>query len=100
MRLSCVSYCCLWLAVLVPGYVHAGSGPVGIDSELALGQSGFWARKNQTGLENGVIAVEVAGALWFGNDNELGHTCWQTIYATMVSAVGAQLLKYAFSRAR
>jgi len=95
-----VSSCCFGLAVLGPGCVHAGGGPLGIDSELSLDQNGIWARKYQTGLENGVIAVEVAGALWFGNDNKLGHTFWQTIDATTVSAIGAQLLKYAFSRAR
>ncbi len=86
--LSWVASCCLGLAVLGPGCVQAGSGPLGIDSELALDQKGIWARKYQTGLESGVIAVEVAGALWFGNDNPLGHTFWQTIDATTVSAIG------------
>jgi len=100
MRLIGLSVGFFWLAVLGPGCVHAGGGPLGIDSELALDQNGIWARKYQTGLESGVIAVEVAGALWFGNDNKLGHTFWQTIDATTVSAIGAQLLKYAFSRAR
>jgi hypothetical protein len=89
-----------WLAlVLVSGCAYAG-GPFGIDHEWALDERGIWARQYQTGLEYGVIAVEVGGALWLGNNNELGHTFWQTLDSSAISAVGAQLLKYAFSRAR
>jgi undecaprenyl-diphosphatase len=72
----------------------------GFDHELSLDQSGIWARKYQTGLQDGVIALELAGSLWLGNDNELGHTFWQTIDSSAISGVGAQVLKYAFSRAR
>jgi hypothetical protein len=86
--------------LLAASSVHAGSGPFGIDHELPLDQSGIWARKYQNGLEYGVVALEVAGSLWLGNDNELGHTFWQTMDASVISAVGAQLLKYGFGRAR
>lgn len=79
---------------------YAGGGPFGIDSELPLDTNGIWARKYQVGLENGVIAVELAGALWFGNDDKLGHTFWQTIDSTALSAVAAEALKYGFGRAR
>jgi undecaprenyl-diphosphatase len=75
-------------------------GPFGIDHELALDQNGIWARKYQNALETSVIAFEVAGSLWFGNDNQLGHTLWQTVDASVISGVGAQLLKYGFGRAR
>jgi membrane-associated phospholipid phosphatase len=78
---------------------HAG-GPFGIDHEVALDQNGIWARKYQTALETSVVAFEVAGSLWFGNDNELGHTLWQTVDSSAISGVGAQLLKYGFGRAR
>src|SRR3977135_933761 len=81
--------------MLISSRVYAG-----LAHELALDQSGIWARQYQTGLENGVIALEVAGSLWFGNDNELGHTFWQTIDASTISGIGATVLKYAFSRAR
>lgn len=47
-----------------------------------------------------MIAVEIAGALWFGNDNKPGHTFWQDIDSTALSGVAAQLLKYGFSRPR
>ncbi|HEY0801284.1 MAG TPA: phosphatase PAP2 family protein [Steroidobacteraceae bacterium] len=85
---------------LLPMCSYAGGGPLGIDSELSLDQHGIWARKYQTALETGTIAVEVAGALWFGNDDKLGHTFWQTIDASTLSGIGAELLKYTFSRAR
>jgi undecaprenyl-diphosphatase len=92
------------LLLLMPGLIahsaYAGSGLFALDHELPLDQSGIWERKYQVGLEFGVVAVEVAGSLWFGNDNELGHTLWQTVDASVVSSVAAELLKYGFSRAR
>ena len=94
-----------WLLALVLSVgaacvAHAGSGPLGIDHEWALDQSGIWARKYQTGLEFGVIAVEVSGALWLGNDNELGHTMWQTVDSSVLSGLASEILKRSFSRAR
>ena len=86
---------CFLSFLLASGAAHAG-----LDHEWSLDQNGIWARKYQTGLENGVIALEVAGSLWFGNDNELGHTFWQTIDASVISGLGATALKYAVSRAR
>jgi undecaprenyl-diphosphatase len=86
--------------MLAPGFAYAAGGPLGIDHEWSLDQSGIWARKYQTGLEYGVIAVEIAGSLWLGNDDELGHTFWQTLDSSVISGVGAQALKFAFSRAR
>jgi hypothetical protein len=90
----------LSMLALLGEYAQAGSGPFGIDHELPLDQNGIWARKYQQGLEYGVIAAEVAGSLWYGNDDKLGHTLWQTVDASVISGVGAQLLKYGFSRAR
>src|SRR5580658_9043259 len=89
-----------WMSWLVCSCANAGGGPFGIDHEWALDERGIWARQYQTGLEYGVVAVEAGGALWLGNDSELGHTFWQTMDSSAISAVGAQLLKYAFSRAR
>ncbi|HEY0746436.1 MAG TPA: phosphatase PAP2 family protein [Steroidobacteraceae bacterium] len=101
-----LSACTICMAVLFacsclfPASCFAGGGPLGIDSELSLDTNGIWARKYQTALENGVIAAEVAGALWFGNDNPLGHTFWQSIDASVISGLGAEALKYSFSRPR
>lgn len=79
---------------------YAGGGPIGIDHEWSLDQSGIWARNYQTALEFGVVAVEAAGALWYGNDNKIGHTFWQSADASIISGFGSLALKYAFSRAR
>ena len=87
--------CFLLLLVLTPGSASAG-----FDHELPLDQNGIWARQYQTGLQNAVIGLELAGSLWLGNDNELGHTFWQTIDSSAISGIGATALKYAFSRAR
>jgi membrane-associated phospholipid phosphatase len=89
----------LWLA-LASAVAEAGGGPLGIDHEIGFDQSGIWARKYQTGLENGVIALELAGALWFGNDDALGHTFWQTIDSSVISGAAALVLKRATGRAR
>jgi len=87
-------------STLACGIAHAGGGPLGLDHEWALDQSGIWARKFQSGLEMGVVAVELGGALWLGNDSPLGHTFWQSVDSSIISGIGAQGLKYAFSRAR
>jgi hypothetical protein len=90
-----------WLVVfaLRSGCAQAG-GPFGIDHELALDQSGIWARRYQTDLELGVIATELGGALWLGNDDELGHVFWQSLDASALSGLAATGLKRAFGRAR
>lgn len=80
--------------------VRAGDGPLGIDHEVSFDQSGIWARKYQVGLEVGVIAFEVGGALWRGNDDKLGHSLWQSIDSTVVASLAAEALKRTFSRAR
>ncbi len=88
------------LSVQSMSAMASGGGPLGIDSELPLDTNGIWARRYQTGVENGVIVVEVVGALWFGNDDKLGHAFWQDIDSTALSGIAAQLLKYAVGRPR
>jgi len=79
---------------------RASGGFLGIDHAWQLDQRGIWARKYQTALEYGVIATEIGGSLWLGNDDELGHTLWQTLDSTAVSSIAAEILKLSFSRAR
>ena len=102
MRIEFTRKLRLWLPVLLfPMLVLASSRSyAGFDHEWSLDENGIWARKYQTALQNGVIALEVAGSLWYGNDDELGHTYWQTVDSSVISGVAAQLLKYGFSRAR
>ena len=93
----------LFLALLLVGAedcAYADGGPLGIDHAWALDQSGIWARHYQTALQFSVIAVEVGGALWLGNDDRLGHTFWQTIDSSVVAGIASQALKLTFSRAR
>ena len=89
----------LFLA-LVPASAHAGGGPFGIDYELGRGDTGIFNRNAQTGLEVGSWAFVAAGALFLGNDNELGHTFWQSADSAVLAGLSAQVLKYAFRRAR
>jgi undecaprenyl-diphosphatase len=91
----------LLLSVLsFPLTVIAGDGFLGIDHEVALDQRGIWARKYQTALEYGVLATAIGGSLLLGNDDELGHTLWQTVDSTAISSLAAEALKLGFSRAR
>src|ERR1700693_6182041 len=87
------------LQMVVSERAFAAGGLLGIDHEWAYDNGGVWNRKYQLGLEYGVLATETAGALWLGNDDPLGHEFWQSIDSTATSAVAAQLLKYALSRA-
>jgi hypothetical protein len=89
-----------WLALLALFCAAPLPALAGIDHEINLDQSGIWGRKYQLALEYGVIATEIGGALWLGNDDELGHTLWQTIDSTVISSVAAEVLKLSFSRAR
>ena len=102
MRFSLLRVSLLSLLLLSIGAsrVQAAGGPLGIDHELALDESGIWARKYSVALEYGAIAAEIGGAVWLGNDAELGHTLWQTIDASVISGIGAELIKRGFSRAR
>jgi PAP2 superfamily len=97
MRRQCKSSSTALLIVLL---LTAGRASAGFDHELPLDESGIWARKYQIALQNSVIAAELAGSLWFGNEDELGHTFWQTIDSSAISGIGATVMKYAFSRAR
>ena len=90
-----------WLGmILACRCACAGGGLFGIDHEWGYDNSGVWKRSYQLDLEYAVIATEGVGALWLGKDDPLGHEFWQSIDSTAVSGVAAQVLKYAFGRAR
>jgi undecaprenyl-diphosphatase len=86
--------------LLTSSYACAGGGLFGMDHKWGYDNSGIWKRSYQLDLEYAVIATEGVGALWLGNDDPLGHEFWQSIDSTAVSGVAAQVLKYAFGRAR
>jgi hypothetical protein len=91
---------CLPVLLLPMLVLTSSRSYAGFDHEWSLDENGIWARKYQSALQDGVIALEVAGSLWYGNDDELGHTYWQTVDSSVISGIAAQLLKYGFSRAR
>ena len=84
------------LLLLACGCAHAG----GFDHEVPFDQHGIWARDVQLGLQDGVVAVELGGALLLGNDNDVGHTFWQTIDSSTISGAIAGVLKYTTGRPR
>ena len=86
--------------LLMCGALASWHARAGIDHEWALDERGIWSRSYQVDLENGVIVAEIAGALWFGNDTELGHTFWQTIDASIISGAAATILKRTTGRGR
>jgi undecaprenyl-diphosphatase len=92
-----------WLLVVIgalaPACASAG-GPFGIDHEVARSDTGIWSRNNQLALQYAVVATEIGGALWLGNDDELGHTFWQTMDSSLVSGIAAGIMKRTFGRAR
>src|ERR1700733_12741277 len=79
-RLLCGALLALLLGARM--HAHAGDGFLGIDHELDLDQRGIWGRKYQVALEYGVIATEIGGSLWLGENEELRHNLSQTRHAT------------------
>jgi membrane-associated phospholipid phosphatase len=90
----------LLLIALLPAVAYAGGGPFGIDYELGKGDTGVFNRSAQLGLEYGSVAFIAAGSLFLGNDNQLGHEFWQSADSAVLAGLSAQVLKYAFRRAR
>jgi undecaprenyl-diphosphatase len=90
----------LALLCLYPGRGDAGGGPLGIDHVWSYDNHGIWSTHYEQDLVYGVIAFEAGGAFWLGDDEGFGHTLWQSVDASIVSGASAEILKYAFSRAR
>ena len=88
------------LAFVVSNSACAGGGPLGIDHELAYDDSGIWKRSNQTAFLDILVLGELTCGVWEGGETTLGRTCWQSIDASVLSAVSTTALKYAFSRPR
>jgi PAP2 superfamily len=91
----------LALAGLDPGPSRAGGGPLGIDHEWSYVNHGLWSTHYEQGLVYGVLIFEAGGAFLLGDDEDgFGHTLWQSVDASVISGVSAEILKIAFSRAR
>jgi len=80
--------------------LQAGGGPLGIDHEWTYDNTGIWSTHYEQDLIYGVMIFEAGGAVLLGDDNDFGHTLWQSVDASIISGVSAEILKYAFSRER
>ena len=86
------------LAILLSAWSTASFG--GFDHRVAIDQRGIWSRSTQNILRYGVVATEIGGALWYGGDDKLGRTFWESIDATVLSQATAEVAKRAFGRRR
>jgi undecaprenyl-diphosphatase len=93
--------CCLLITLtLATPRAQAGGGLLGLDHAVSLDDHGIWARRNQQVLLTAMLAGEAGVALYEGGDTRLGRTMWQSIDATVVGGVAAELLKRTFARSR
>ena len=88
--------CCL----IIWNVANAGGGPLGIDHEWALDESGIFSRGTQNFVVYGLIATQVAGALWEGGDSRLGRTFWYSIDSSLLAGISATVLKNVTGRVR
>lgn len=85
---------------LLPEDAWGGGGPLGIDHTLHFDNTGIWRRSNQQVLLYGTVLSVAGGALWLGDDNQLGDTLWRSVDSIVVTSVSAQALKWTFQRKR
>ena len=90
----------LLLLAIAPVCLAGNRGPFGIDYLVTYDDNGIWNRKYQQTVEYGLIAAEIAGGLWYGGEDRIGRTFWQSIDSSVAAGITAQVMKYAFSRVR
>src|SRR5471032_3295175 len=82
------------------GPALAGGGPLGIDHQLNMHDSGIWKRSTQTTVLGLAVTADVAAAFWEGGESRLGKTLWQSIDSMVLSTVAADAGKLVFRRER
>ncbi len=87
-------------AVILSASAFAGGGPLGIDHKLSYDDSGIYKRSIQKNLLTLLVAGDVAGALWEGDQSRMGKTLWQSVDSTLLASASAAVMKAAFTRAR
>lgn len=91
-------------AVLACAFVlpsaHADGGPLGIDHQLNVDNSGIWSRHKQHVMEGALILSTLGLGLWEGGETRLGRTDWQAIDAMLATAVTTEIMKRTFRRRR
>jgi PAP2 superfamily len=86
---------CAWLLAM-----WAAACAAGFDHRIAKDESGIWSRGVQNFVYYGAIATEIGGAAWFGGEDKLGRTFWESIDSSVLSGVTAEVAKRAFGRRR
>jgi membrane-associated phospholipid phosphatase len=71
-----------------------------IDHKVTYDNSGIWNRDVQKAVEGLTFLTTVGGALWYGGEDRLGKSYWQSIDSSVLGAVSATAGKYIFTRAR
>jgi membrane-associated phospholipid phosphatase len=72
----------------------------GFDHRVAVDDNGIWSSGAQDFVRYGAIATVIGGALWYGGDEKLGHTFWESLDSMVFSGVTAEVAKRAFGRRR
>ncbi len=93
---------CVFSAAMVAmaGPAFGAGGPLGIDHQLNMHNSGIWKRSSQNVVLGLTVSADVAAALWEGGDSRLGKTLWQSIDSTVLSIAAADAGKLVFRRER
>jgi undecaprenyl-diphosphatase len=99
MKVSAITQV-FFIAFVSSGIAQAAGGPLGIDHWVKEDDHGIWQRQYQRDLMALMIGGEIAGAVWEGGETRLGRTFWQSIDASVVGGVSAEILKVTFSRER
>lgn len=94
------SFLCCLILLAWSGVASASGGPLGIDHRLHYDNRGIWKRSNQKALLYGSVVTVGAGALAFGDNDELGDTFWRSVDAMVITGASTQVLKYGFGRER
>jgi membrane-associated phospholipid phosphatase len=88
------------LLTAMPLAARAGGGLLGLDHTVTYDDSGIWNRTYQNWLIYSMVGGEIGVGLWEGGETRFGHTIWQSIDSSAISAVAADILKISFSRER
>jgi undecaprenyl-diphosphatase len=86
--------------MIAPGLAWAGGGPFGIDHKVHYDNSAIWNRSHQNILMYGTLLTVGGGALWLGDNSQMGDTFWRSVDSVVVTAASTQVLKWTFQRER
>jgi PAP2 superfamily len=71
-----------------------------IDHRVGYDESGIWNPNVYRGVVGALTLAQIGGAIYEGSETRFGKTMWQGMDSEIISAVTANLSKYAFTRVR